>query len=264
MDPRPRQDTPGRPTPGGRPAVLPLGPAGYGAALDHSEVARITSRGLLLVGGVIYLLWHFLHKMLMPEAVDPLWERAAFLAFVIGVLALSFRPRLQAHLLVLSYVVVVVGTTHYFTLVMRNQIAVPYLVGVFVVLASVNMLMSSVRAILGFSAYVVALALAAVALDSASPFTARLQLVVGVSTVQLALAVTSWRNVAIAGAARELDRARREVNRLRGLLPICMQCNRIRTEKNDWQPLEAYVESHTGAAFTHSLCTECLERHYPE
>jgi hypothetical protein len=242
--------------------VPPLGPGGYGAALDHSEVARHTSRGLLLLGGVVYFLWHFMHRLTMRGAIDPIWERAAFLGFVMAVLALSFRPALQKRLLPISYLVVVVGTTHYFSLVARNQVAIPYLVGTFVVLASVNMLMGSVRAILAFSAYVMVLA-ALAALMPGAPFASRLQLVVGVCTVQIALAVTSWRNVAIAGAARELDRARKEVKQLRGLLPICMQCNKIRTEKNDWEPIEAYVETHTGAAFTHSLCTECLERHYP-
>jgi GAF domain-containing protein len=46
---------------------------------------------------------------------------------------------------------------------------------------------------------------------------------------------------------------------LKGLLPICAWCKRIRDDKGYWSQVEAYVHKHTGADFTHGICPECLE-----
>ena len=54
-----------------------------------------------------------------------------------------------------------------------------------------------------------------------------------------------------------------EVSVLRGLLPICSHCKRIRTEQNDWEQLEKYITEHSQARFSHSLCPQCVETHYP-
>jgi len=63
---------------------------------------------------------------------------------------------------------------------------------------------------------------------------------------------------------RELEQAQERVRQLQGMLPICMHCSRIRTAPDEWQTLEKYVAGHTEASFTHTLCTACLEQHYPE
>jgi hypothetical protein len=49
-----------------------------------------------------------------------------------------------------------------------------------------------------------------------------------------------------------------ETRSLRGLLPICASCKRIRDDGGYWNQLEAYVEEHSEAEFTHGFCTECL------
>src|SRR4051812_46615239 len=111
----------------------------FSAELDHSETARHSARGLLFLGGVVYSLWHFVHlAMGGPTVIDPLWERVGFLLFVAALVGLSFHPRLRGRLVGMGHLVVIVGTAHYFSLVARNQISSQYLVGVFVVLASVN------------------------------------------------------------------------------------------------------------------------------
>ena len=56
----------------------------------------------------------------------------------------------------------------------------------------------------------------------------------------------------------------REVKTLRGILPICSNCKKIRTEDGNWKQLEAYLEEHSSADFTHGLCAECAERLYPQ
>ncbi len=51
-----------------------------------------------------------------------------------------------------------------------------------------------------------------------------------------------------------------EVRHLRGLLPICSYCKKIRDDKNIWTQLEEYVSQHSDVMFSHSLCPECYER----
>jgi len=68
---------------------------------------------------------------------------------------------------------------------------------------------------------------------------------------------------ALQAKVRDLQDALDQVERLQGLLPICMHCKKIRNQDNDWQRLESYIQQHSEAAFTHSLCDECREQHYP-
>jgi ABC-type amino acid transport substrate-binding protein len=68
----------------------------------------------------------------------------------------------------------------------------------------------------------------------------------------------------VAERTRELEEALLEVKTLSGLLPICSFCKKIRDDKGYWNQLEAYIEAHSEAAFTHSICRECAKKHYPE
>jgi hypothetical protein len=60
----------------------------------------------------------------------------------------------------------------------------------------------------------------------------------------------------------ELREALAHVKQLQGLIPICMHCKSIRDDKDTWHRLEEYLADHSDAAFTHSLCVECREKHY--
>lgn len=62
----------------------------------------------------------------------------------------------------------------------------------------------------------------------------------------------------------ELSDALAQVKQLKGIVPICMHCKKIRNDENYWQQVEEYVAEHTDADFSHSICPECLEEHYPE
>jgi sigma-B regulation protein RsbU (phosphoserine phosphatase) len=48
-----------------------------------------------------------------------------------------------------------------------------------------------------------------------------------------------------------------QIGILKGLLPICMYCKKIRGDKQYWETVEAYFKEQTGADFTHSLCPDC-------
>ena len=56
---------------------------------------------------------------------------------------------------------------------------------------------------------------------------------------------------------RELQTALAEVKVLRGILPICAECKRVRTADGAWQQIESYVRTHTNAEFSHGLCPDC-------
>lgn len=62
----------------------------------------------------------------------------------------------------------------------------------------------------------------------------------------------------------ELAAALGEVRTLRGIIPICAGCKKIRNEQGAWTRLEAYIRDHSHAEFSHGLCEECVERLYPE
>jgi len=62
---------------------------------------------------------------------------------------------------------------------------------------------------------------------------------------------------------KELEQALQEIKVLRGILPICARCKRIRDERGQWFSVESYIKSHTEADFSHMICPECLDRHFP-
>jgi len=59
---------------------------------------------------------------------------------------------------------------------------------------------------------------------------------------------------------RELEEALAKIKTLRGLIPICASCKKIRSDKGYWQQLEDYLTEHSEADFTHGICPECLEQ----
>lgn len=61
----------------------------------------------------------------------------------------------------------------------------------------------------------------------------------------------------------ELSSALAHVRTLRGLLPICSGCKKIRNDENYWQQVDVYVSKHTEAQFTHGYCPDCLKRYFP-
>jgi integral membrane sensor domain MASE1 len=62
----------------------------------------------------------------------------------------------------------------------------------------------------------------------------------------------------------ELQQALDEIRTLRGLIPICAHCRKLRDDAGLWQSLERYLSSHTEAQLTHGLCPQCLDDLYPE
>jgi PAS domain S-box-containing protein len=51
-----------------------------------------------------------------------------------------------------------------------------------------------------------------------------------------------------------------EVKKLRGFLPICAYCKKIRNDKNYWEQIESYISHHSEALFSHGICPDCANR----
>ena len=62
----------------------------------------------------------------------------------------------------------------------------------------------------------------------------------------------------------ELKAALDEIKTLRGILPICSHCKKIRDDKGSWNQLEKYIHDHSDAQFSHGICPDCIKEHYPE
>jgi PAS domain S-box-containing protein len=53
-----------------------------------------------------------------------------------------------------------------------------------------------------------------------------------------------------------------EIKTLRGFLPICSVCKKIRDDTGYWDQLESYIKRHSSAQFSHSMCPDCVEEMY--
>ena len=60
-----------------------------------------------------------------------------------------------------------------------------------------------------------------------------------------------------------LDIVVAEQDALRGLIPFCEDCKRVRGENGVWVSLEVFMQSHTSASITESICGVCLYKRYP-
>jgi hypothetical protein len=62
----------------------------------------------------------------------------------------------------------------------------------------------------------------------------------------------------------KLQEALANVKTLRGLIPICSSCKKIRNDQGYWTQLETYLKQHSDAEFSHGLCVDCLRKLYPD
>ena len=63
---------------------------------------------------------------------------------------------------------------------------------------------------------------------------------------------------------RELEEAIKEVKTLRGILPICSHCKKIRADDESWNLIESYIMRNSDVEFSHSICPDCAKEYYPD
>ena len=72
----------------------------------------------------------------------------------------------------------------------------------------------------------------------------------------------------LSGEQRELiaklQDALANIRTLKGLLPICASCKKIRDDKGYWSQIEVYVRDHSDAEFSHGLCPDCARKYFDE
>ncbi len=59
-----------------------------------------------------------------------------------------------------------------------------------------------------------------------------------------------------------LEKALAEIKTLRGFIPICSHCKKIRTDEGFWQQIENYIGEHSDVIFSHGICPECMDKYY--
>ena len=62
----------------------------------------------------------------------------------------------------------------------------------------------------------------------------------------------------------ELQDALIHIKTLRGLVPICSSCKKVRNDEGYWDHVESYIQQHSLALFTHGMCPDCLTRLYAD
>jgi GAF domain-containing protein len=53
-----------------------------------------------------------------------------------------------------------------------------------------------------------------------------------------------------------------ELKLLRGIVPICCHCKKIKGTEGEWDEVETFVSRHSEAQFSHSYCPTCMQTHY--
>ena len=68
----------------------------------------------------------------------------------------------------------------------------------------------------------------------------------------------------LAQRTRALETAMAEIKTLRGILPICANCKKIRDDAGYWNQIESYIRERSEAEFSHSICPDCARELYPD
>jgi len=65
----------------------------------------------------------------------------------------------------------------------------------------------------------------------------------------------------LAERVTDLQLALVQVKQLKGMLPICSYCKKVRDDQSYWQQIESFINERTGSEFSHSVCPDCYEQH---
>ncbi len=62
----------------------------------------------------------------------------------------------------------------------------------------------------------------------------------------------------------KLQQALEEIKTLKGIIPICSFCKRVRVDQDYWEQVDIYIKDHSEADISHGICPECLRSMYPD
>ena len=159
----------------------------------RERLARV-SRWLIVLVGLMYLGWHPVMLSLSPGAWDPLWIRL-IITGLCGLAALaSLRKRWERHLMRMIHGLAGLITAHLFVIAAVNHLPPGYQMGLFALLAGGGLVFFTMKSMLAYGAFTIALAVAAATFADA-PANARWFLVMGVVSVETVLALSAYRRV---------------------------------------------------------------------
>ena len=62
----------------------------------------------------------------------------------------------------------------------------------------------------------------------------------------------------------KLQSALSEIKTLQGILPLCSFCKKIRNDQGEWEKVDVYIDKHSMADVSHSICPDCMKKNYPD
>lgn len=65
-------------------------------------------------------------------------------------------------------------------------------------------------------------------------------------------------------AIANLEKALSEIKTLRGILPLCSFCKKVRDDEGYWEQVDIYIRKHSEADISHGICPECFKKQYPD
>jgi GAF domain-containing protein len=65
-------------------------------------------------------------------------------------------------------------------------------------------------------------------------------------------------------SSAQLANALERIRLIEGLIPICSYCKSIRNDQGYWSTVEKFIQEHSEVQFTHGVCDNCIEKHFPE
>ena len=181
--------------------------------------ARRASALLYAAVALVYPAWHWISLAVMPDAYDPLRERLLISVIMIAAIGCFRVRRLRRHIRVVEHVLLFIMTAHFLSLVWRNGLAVPYMVGTFVVFASVSVVLSDLTITITYSLCSLCAGAAMVAFV-ARPVPLALEWLLGIATVLVAITIGTYRTSTIQAATMaRVAEGRQLLNRIIEAIP---------------------------------------------
>lgn len=103
-----------------------------------------------------------------------------------------------------------------------------------------------------------------------APFLKAIVIIVGVGILAVAtglllfIRITNPMIKEMTDTIVDLEDALCRVKLLSGFLPICASCKKIRDDEGYWNQIESYIQNHSEAEFSHSICPDCAKKLYPD
>lgn len=89
-------------------------------------------------------------------------------------------------------------------------------------------------------------------------------MLVGVILIKPIFSVLRNAEVEQRALADNLQEALNNIKILKGMLPICASCKKIRDDNGYWHQVESYISKYSDTQFSHGICPDCVKKLYPE